>query len=78
MFMSSDDNNTVELFSGTLWEAQMITSLLQNEGIESFLKNSVLQPYAFNPSIAQQIKIMVLKSDLEKSEEIMNRYLNKI
>jgi hypothetical protein len=76
--MNKDENKIFEIYSGTLWEAQMITSLLQDEGIESFLKNSVLKSYAFDPSIAQQVKIMVLESDLNRSIEIVKRFQNKI
>lgn len=29
----------VEIFEGTLFQSQMVKNLLENEGIESFLKN---------------------------------------
>lgn len=76
--MENDDNKIIDLFSGTLWEAQLITSLLKNEGIESFLKNSVLSSYAYNPSFSQEIKIMILESDLDNAQKIILRFFNKM
>ena len=73
-----DENNVVEVFSGTLWEAQLISSMLKDEGIESFLKNSVLTSYAYNPSFSQEVKIMILKSNLNTAERIIRGYKDKI
>ena len=44
-----DNNKLVEVFSGTQWEATMIKNLLENEQIESFLKNEIMANlYTFN------------------------------
>ena len=38
--MVNEDNGSrvIEVFSGTLWEAEMIKSMLEDVGIKSFLK----------------------------------------
>lgn len=64
----------IEIFSGTLWEAEMIKSLLENEGIESFVKNSVLNTYAYEPAFSAEVKVMILQSDSEKAKAIVEAY----
>jgi len=73
--MENGENEIIEIYSGTLWETEMITSLLREEEIESFLKNSVLNSYAYNPTFSQEVKVMVLNSDFEKAKRIIEEYL---
>lgn len=70
------EDSIIELYSGTLWEAEMIKSLLESEEIESFIKNSVLTSYAYEPSIASGVKVMISFSDLERAQKIVDDYLN--
>ncbi len=74
MITQSNEDEVIDLFSGTLWECEMITSLLEEEGIESFLKNSVLSTYAYNPAFSQEVKVMILISDAEKARKIVEEY----
>ncbi len=74
MITQSNDDEVIEIFSGTLWESEMVTSLLKEEGIESFLKNSVLNTYAHNPAFSQEVKVMILISDAEKARKIVDEY----
>jgi hypothetical protein len=69
------EDKTVEVFSGTLWESDMIKSLLDDAGIESFLKNSLLNTYAFNAAFAQEVGVMIMESDLEGAKRIVENYL---
>lgn len=66
-----DNNPVVELFSGTLWEAEMIHSILENAGIQSFLKNNVVNSYLYNPIQASGVKVMILESDLQEARGII-------
>lgn len=63
--MDNNEDKIIEIFSGTLWESEMITTLLNEEGIESFLKNSVLNTYAYNPVFLQEVKVLISESDIE-------------
>jgi len=72
--MENKEDKIVQIYSGTLWEAEMITSLLKEEGIESFLKNSVLNSYAYNPAFSQEVKVMISSSDVEKARDIVENY----
>lgn len=38
---TNDEIEPIEVFSGSLWEAELLKSLLENAGIESFLNNSL-------------------------------------
>ena len=68
----------IEVFSGTLWEAEMVKSLLQNAEIESFLKNINLNTYIYEPIQASGVKVMILSSDYEKAKEITDSYFRNM
>lgn len=72
--MENNEEKIVEIYSGTLWESEMITTLLKEEGIESFLKNSVLNSYAYNPTFSQEVKVMISESDIEMAKRIVDEY----
>jgi hypothetical protein len=72
-----DGDKAIEIFSGNLWEAQLLQTLLMDEDIESFLKNSVLMAYAYVPDRASEVKLMVLTPDFQRAQKIKNDYLEK-
>ena len=72
--MGNDEDKIIEVFSGTLWESEMITTLLKEEGIESFLKNSVLNTYAYDPAFSQEVKVLITESDFERAKRIIDEY----
>lgn len=76
--MENDPDNIVEIFSGTLWESEMIKSLLQYSGIKSFTKNSVLNSYVYGPIYATGVKVMILFSGYEKAKEIVDNYYRNL
>lgn len=68
---NTDNTKVIELFSGTLWEAEMIHSLLTDAGIQSFVKNNVVNTYLYNPIQASGVKVMILESDLLEAQGIL-------
>jgi hypothetical protein len=72
--MDKNKVSIIEIFSGTLWESEMIKSLLQNAEIESFLKNSVLNSYWYDPISSDGVKVMISSSDSERAKEIVDEY----
>ena len=72
--MDIDKDIVIEIFSGTLWEAEMVKSLLQDAEIESFVKNSNLNTYIYEPIQASGVKVMILNSDSEKAKEVIGTY----
>jgi hypothetical protein len=75
-----DNNNdsVIEIFSGTLWECQMITSMLQDVEIETYLVNSVFSTYAFNPLIAENTKVVVSSNDRIKAQMVIDEYYHNL
>ena len=73
-----EEDSIVEVFSGNLWEAEMIKSLLKDSEIDSFLKNVVLNAYAFEPTHAGAVQVMILSSDLDRAREIVEDYWKKM
>lgn len=73
--MSNKDNTSIiEIFSGTIWEAEMVKSLLENAEIRSFLKNNVLNTNWYDPIISEGVKVMISSSDYDISKEIVDNY----
>jgi hypothetical protein len=72
--MHQDHEFAIEIFSGTLWEAQLIQSLLLHVNVESYLVNSLLNAYAFNPVISQSVKVMISSNDIEIGKIVLDDY----
>jgi hypothetical protein len=69
-----DPDPVIEIFSGNLWEAEMIKSLLKDGRIDAFLKNVVLNSYGFEPTNAGAVQVMILSSNLERARKIVEEY----
>ncbi|MGD0341527.1 MAG: DUF2007-related protein [Bacteroidales bacterium] len=78
--MARDNNKEkiIEVFSGTLWESEMVKSLLKDAEVESYLKNSNLNTYIYEPIQAAGVKVMILSSDYEKAKEIIDAYFRNM
>ena len=72
--MDADNDKAVVIFSGTLWEAEMVRTLLQDAGIGSFLQNSTRNSYDISPIIAGDVKVLILNSDIDDALSIMEDY----
>ncbi len=71
-----NQDQIIKIYSGTMWEANMVKSLLDAAKIDSFLKNTVINSYAFNPISSDGVQVMISDTDLEKAQEIVNDYIN--
>lgn len=78
MQVKKDTDSIMEIFSGTLWEAEMIRTLLKNSNIESFLKNNVINTYLYDPIIADGVKVMTSRSAYNNSKEIVDAYYKNL
>ena len=71
----------VQIFAGTILQAEMVKSLLIDAGIEAFLKDEHmgnLFPFQTAPRAAGSVKIMVSNLDIEKAKEIVDDYYKNI
>jgi len=72
--MKDDNDAIIEIYTGTLWESEMITSLLEDSEIQSFLRNNILESYTYEPISATGVKVMIFSSDYKKAREIVDSY----
>ena len=72
----SIEKEPVEIFAGSTWEAELVNSLLQNEGITGFLFNDAGTVFPFNTteSGTAAVKIMVVDSDFVKAKTIVDNF----
>jgi hypothetical protein len=56
----------------------MLKSLLETAEIESFSKNTILNTFAFDPTVTDNVKVMILGSDYEKAKKIVDDYLKNM
>jgi hypothetical protein len=74
---SKDEIVPVTVFSGTIYEAEMVKSLLENADIETFLKDEnigTMAPWYSAPGGAGSVSVVVPSPDLEKAREIVAEY----
>jgi hypothetical protein len=67
----------VEVFCGTIWEAELVKSLLENAEIETFLKdeiNGTMVPWVTSPGGVGSVKVIVSNVDHDKAMLIVNDY----
>lgn len=70
-----DGDPVIEIFSGTLWEAEFIRTLLLDNEIDAFVKNSVLSTYVYEPLFSSGVKVMIKSSDYEEAIKIVNDFM---
>ena len=78
---SKSEIKPVEVFAGTAWQAGMVKSLLENEGLEAFLVDEIigtLSPWWTAPGGAGSVKVSVSSQDFEKAKSIVDQYLENI
>lgn len=65
-------NRLVKIFSGDLWQAQLVQGQLKANGVESVLENdtmsAVTSPYA---TLGGCVWVLVNSADSERAEQIM-------
>ena len=71
----------VAVYSGTIMDAEIVKSLLENAEIETFLKDEnmgMLAPWYTAPGGAGSVTVVVASTDLEKAREIVADYERNI
>jgi hypothetical protein len=68
---------SIEVFAGNISEVGLIQSLLDKDGIKSWLRDEVigtLNPWYTSPGGAGAIKVLVLKADFDQAKSIVEAY----
>jgi hypothetical protein len=70
------ENEPVEIFAGTSWEAEMVKSLLENEGVTGYLLNEAgtVFPFDTTETGTAPVKIMVDQADQVTAMNIVDTY----
>ncbi|HXI00858.1 MAG TPA: DUF2007-related protein [Sphingobacteriaceae bacterium] len=66
-----------EIFSGSLWEAEIIQGLLNSGGIESFVKDDItgsIAPWRMMTSEVESVKLLVLGKEATNAKAIIAEY----
>ena len=79
--IKNDELNPVVVFSGTIWEAEMVKSLLENAEIETFLldeNTGTLAPWYTAAGGAGSVRVIVSNLDFEKAKMIVDEFENNM
>ena len=71
----------VRVFSGTYLQCEMVRSLLENAGIESYLKDELLgtiAPWWAEPGGAGAVKVFVSEEDEARAKLVVEQYEKNI
>lgn len=71
-----DKSKLVEVFKGSLWEAELVKSLLENNDIESALKDGMVVNIVL-PETAIDVTVIVNEADYEAAMEVVRAYEKK-
>jgi phage-related protein len=75
--MKEEEIQPVEVFAGTVWQVEMVKSLLENAEIEAFLQDEIMgmmNPWWSAPGGAGSIRVIVSSLDYEKAKLIVEEY----
>ncbi len=73
----NNDLEPVEVFSGTIWDAEFVKSLLMNAEVDTFLideNTGTLAPWYTAPGGAGSVKVVVSSLDYDKAKSIVAEY----
>ena len=68
--MEEDKSKLVEVFQGTLWEAELLKGKLKDRGIDSAIQNGLLVNNTL-PETAVPVSIVVNESDYEDAMTVI-------
>ena len=71
-----DKSKLIEVFKGSLWEAQLVKSLLGNNDIESTLNDGMVVNVVL-PDTAIDVAVLVNEANYETAMEVVRAYEKK-
>lgn len=67
---AEDKTKLMEVFKGSLWEAELVKGLLKDRGIESVVKDGQVVNVVL-PETAISVKVLVNEADYEAAMEVI-------
>jgi len=74
-------NDLVEIFAGSIIEAELVKSLLINYGIQAFLKDEIIgtiAPWQSSPGGVNSVKVVISNEDYAKALLVVQEYNNNL
>ncbi len=75
-----DETRAVEVFSGSIYEAEILKSILADNKIDSYLQDEymgTMAPWNVAPGGVGSVKVVVSSDDLERAQPIVDDYRNR-
>lgn len=73
---AEDKSKLVEVFKGSLWEAELVKGLLNDRGIESTIKDGLVVNVAL-PETAIDVQVLVNEADYEAAMSVVRERSNE-
>ena len=70
-----DKSKLVEVFHGSLWEAELVKGLLKDRGVEAAIQNGLLVNNTL-PESAMTVVVVVNEADFEAAMEVIREREN--
>ena len=70
-------SNPVEVFAGSLWQAQIVKTMIENEGIEVFLYNEfegLNNSLFYSVAESNLVRVVVAEADLADAEIVVQEF----
>lgn len=67
----------VEIFSGSLWEAEVVQGMLNSEGIETFVRDDqtgTIAPWVVVSGGVDSVRLMVAETEAARARQIISEY----
>lgn len=71
-----DTSKLIEVFKGSLWEAELVKSLLDNNDVPCVLKDGMVVNVVL-PSSAVEVTVLVNEENFEAAMEVVREYEKK-
>lgn len=69
----NDNDSIIEIYSGDMWECQLLSTMLSDVGIKCSLYDTHF-PYNTLSYSPQEVRVMILKSDYDSAIKVVNNF----
>jgi hypothetical protein len=70
-----DELSPYEVFDGTAWEAGLLKSILEDNEIETILKDASFAPWNLFPVRSGTVKVFVAMKDFERAKTVVEEFI---
>jgi hypothetical protein len=74
---TNDETEPIEVFAGTIWQVEMVKSLLENASVNAYLVDEIMgtmNPWLTAAGGAGPLKVFVSKTDYENAKQVVDEY----